>query len=365
MTDMRVNLPGYVPEKRGNRTLHRVRVEGEKHRRITIPVGPDSASFGEHYAAARRGEQLSTTPPERIQPQRRTLGALIDAYLAHLAREVENNSKSPLTLKHRKSVLSKVAAMPDATHTRTMGEYHCDLPAQAMMHIQDAWGSRTAQADTSIKALRAAYAWAIRREWVAHNPAAAVKLVHKSKGGATAWSTDDIRKFLRTHQEGTAAHMWIMLGLWTGARLDDLSWLGRAQEITLSGTKWLSWQPGKKGSAHVTLPIAPQLFAATRAGSVIGKSYILNANGAPFANGASLAERVRKWTAEAKLEKRSSHGLRKAMGALLAEAGASEHQIMSVMAHTKPTTSAIYTKSAQRTQMAGAAMHAIRDLKIG
>jgi len=365
MTDMRVNLPGYVPEKRGKRTLHRVRVIGDKKKRITIPVGPDDPSFGRYYDAARHGMPIEATPPERLQPGRRTLAAMVDGYLHHLKREAETEGKSPLTYKQRRNIFAHVMAMKDADGKRTMGEYHCDLPAQAMMHIQDQWGGRTGQADTSIKALRAAYNWAIRRGWLDHNPAAAVKFIHVSKGGATAWTPKDIKAFLKTHKPGTAAYTWIMLGLWTGARLSDMTWLGRDNETVQHGIRWLSYQPGKKGSAEVALPMSSQLIEATRASSIIGKAYILNANGAPFKNGPTLALRARKWTTEAGLTARSSHGLRKAMGALLAEAGASEHQIMSVMAHTKPTTSAIYTKSAQRARMASAAMESIKGLKMG
>lgn len=55
----------------------------------------------------------------------------------------------------------------------------------------------------------------------------------------------------------------------------------------------------------------------------------------------------------------SSHGIRKALAELLAEEGCSEHQIMAVLSHTQPSTSAIYTKGAERRALAADAMGSI------
>jgi hypothetical protein len=53
------------------------------------------------------------------------------------------------------------------------------------------------------------------------------------------------------------------------------------------------------------------------------------------------------------------------MGELLADAGAIQHQIMAVMAHTQPATSAIYTNKADRRRMATDAMDSIREFSLG
>ena len=53
---MLVNLPGLLRERNRNGTPRwRVRVEGDKARRITLPVGPDDPDFRNHYEAARAG----------------------------------------------------------------------------------------------------------------------------------------------------------------------------------------------------------------------------------------------------------------------------------------------------------------------
>ena len=51
------------------------------------------------------------------------------------------------------------------------------------------------------------------------------------------------------------------------------------------------------------------------------------------------------------------------MADLLAESGATQHQIMAVMVLTQAKTSEIYTKGANRRQMAGEAMRLMEGLK--
>ncbi len=51
-------FPGLVSERMASGELrYRVRVDGLKAKRITIPVGPDHEDFGHHYHAARAGKQ--------------------------------------------------------------------------------------------------------------------------------------------------------------------------------------------------------------------------------------------------------------------------------------------------------------------
>lgn len=286
---------------------------------------------------------------------------LVQTYLGHLQRDVENGAADPKTLKQRRSVLARVCDFPDPEGDR-IGALHCDLPPEAMGHIIAQWGAATSQADNSMKALRAAYE---RCGWLPRNPAQGIRRVHRSRGGAQPWTADDVRAFLAVHPEGSAARIWLMLGLFVGARVDDLPRLGRRHEVQRDGLTWLRFQPGKKNSVPVEVPMAEQLRTVLRAAKVIGPTYILSSRGEPFKNGASLAERVRKWTAAAGLERRSSHGLRKALGGLLADAGASQHQIMAVHGHTKPQTSEIYTRSAQRARLASDAMASIAGLDFG
>ena len=354
---MRVRFPGYAPERRGSRLLHRVRVKGNKACRITLPVGPDDPSFSAHYHAARRGEKFGASRAASAPAM--SFDALAAAYLEALRADVRAGTASPLTLKQREHLLLRACDMPDDTLAGRMGDLHCDMPPAAFRHIIAQHGSRTGAADNTMKAIRAAYE---RMQWLERNPATGIKKVHRPRGGAAPWSPEDVRSFMRSHPLGTAPRVWITLALFTGARISDLWRLGRSHEVKRAGATWIEWTPAKKGSSDTAMPMAPQLTEAIRATGVIGRTYILTRGGQPFASAASLAEQVRRWTSHAGLSSRSSHGLRKALGGILADAGASEHQIMSVLSHANPTTSAIYTRNAQRARLAADAMASIQGL---
>jgi integrase len=367
MTDtMRLNLKGYCPQPgRGGRTRHRVRVKGNPNKKITIPCGPDHEDFMEHYRAARMAEVFTPKPQPGSNAIKGSFDEAKDLYLSHLERCVKSGTVSPKTLKQRRSLLCRAVDFmsPSADglpKPQRMGLFERVLPTEAIEHIRDEWGGATAQADNCVKALVAMYKWMK----VSPNPARGIDKVHVSKGGAMPWSSDDLRAFLKTHRPGTAPHVWLMLSMFTGARREDLAMLGRGHEVQRHGLTCIEWQPTKKGSAFVSLPMVPQLYEATRATTVQGKAYILNAHGRPYANGNSLGTRVQRWTSDAGLTKRSSHGLRKALGTLLAEVGCSNRQIMAVLAHTKATTSEVYTESADRARMAHAAIEAIKHVKI-
>ena len=99
-----------------------------------------------------------------------------------------------------------------------------------------------------------------------------------------------------------------------------------------------------------------------RAVKIVGATYLLTASGKPFRD----ARYFRKWVRAAGLIRkdgsvtRSPHGIRKATGGFMAEAGASEYEIMAVHGHSSPKTSAIYTTGASRAKLAAAGLARLR-----
>ncbi|MFN3276478.1 MAG: hypothetical protein ACK41U_17620 [Paracoccus sp. (in: a-proteobacteria)] len=106
----------------------------------------------------------------------------------------------------------------------------------------------------------------------------------------------------------------------------------------------------------------PPLYRATRAAKVTGETYLPNYRGRPFASPDSLGQMFRCWCREAGLDNRSSHGIRKAAGHLLAHEGCSQYQIMTVHGHTQAKTSAVYTKGVERWRLARDAMSALEAM---
>ena len=269
MIDVKVRFKGYVPERLPSGAVrHRVRVEGQPKKRMVIPVGPEDPTFSEHYYAARAGRVHEVT--RAPEPVRNSFDALIAGYLAHLELKVDAGLLSPSTLRQRTSLLTRARDIQSPDGDR-MGDLHQELPPEALEHIRDSWGGRTAQADNCTKALRGAFTWAKIRP----NPANEVSYIHRSRGGAVPWSSGDLRKFLEHHPEGSVPRLWLLLALFTAARRSDLVLLGRRHEVERHGIVWLDFQPGKKGSAFVSIPMLPQLHEATRTMKVQGPTYLL------------------------------------------------------------------------------------------
>lgn len=72
--------------------------------------------------------------------------------------------------------------------------------------------------------------------------------------------------------------------------------------------------------------------------------------------------RIQRWSSTAGIPDRSSHGIRKAAGNLLAQNGCTQYQVMAVMAHTQAKTNEIYTKDIERQILAADGVQALEAL---
>ena len=358
---MRLKFPGLWEEKNRNGSpRYRVRKEGDKSVKTSIPVGPNHPDFLHHYYAARAGDHWE--PAQEKATVARSIDWLVSRYLRFVSDMVSAGQMSPATLKQRRSVLTRLCDYCGDDGVR-YGDCDMDAPTAVFVEIRDAWASVPGAADNLIKSIKAVYTWSMERGEIGHNPAAGIGAINKNpKGGAKPWTASDIRAFKARHPRGTTAHLWLTVQAFTACRIGDALWVGRDQEKTRNGQLWLEFQPRKKGSAFVSIPMLPPLVEATRLSTVVGSSYILNDAGKPFTSVEALRVRVQRWCTAAGIDGRSSHGVRKAMGELMAEAGSTQYQIMSVMSHTEARTSEIYTKDVERRGLAADGLKSLGTL---
>lgn len=348
---MRVNLPGlYADKLPSGRLRWIVRMKGDKARKIQVPA-PDHPDFAAAYDAARRGVKLERMP-ETVVP--RSVEWLAREYLSECARRVKSGRMTPGTMKQRRAFLDRLIA--------AHGSKAMQMPRAGLVRMRDDLGETPGAADNFVKAVRALYSWAVEVGHVTDNPAAGVGRINTGTG-AVPWAVADLHQYRAAHPPGTTAHLALTLLVFTACRVSDVYRLGRRHERTVDGQQWLTWQPAKAGSKPVSLPVLPPLWAATRAQSIISPTYLLTQHGQPFASAAAFGNRFRKWTAEAGLEGRSPHGVRKAVATLLAEHGLSQHHIMAFLGHTQAKTSEIYTSSARRNVLAGEAIRALAGME--
>lgn len=351
---MKIVLPGLLQERLpSGSTRYRVRPEGKKWQRVPLSVGPDDPAFLDHYRAARAGVRLTaaTTPLEASIPQ--TVEWLTYSFEKVMRDRVKAGLMDERTVKQRAAFYARLR--------KEYGQKHMDMPASAVVKLRDDMTATPGAADNMVKAVRALYEWARSVGHVSTNPAKGIGKINRGTG-ATPWTVDDMRKFRERHPIGTTAHLALTLFMFTACRIDDVVKLGRGNEVTRDGVTSLSWQPSKRGSEAVTVPILPPLAKAIAAQKVVGPTYLLNGYGKPFASGAAFGNKFRAWCAEAKLEDRTPHGIRKAAGELMALEGASQYHIMAVHGHTQAKTSEIYTKGVDRARLAAEAMQMLAGM---
>ncbi len=352
---VKVNYDGLLKEPLpSGRFRYRVRVEGDKNRRITLTVGPEHREFHEIYCAARRGIRLEPSASSELS-EKGTVAWLVDSYLAYLSGLVEQQQGSAYTLKQRRSFRSLVLDHKSSTgksNGRAYAGLPCEIPPHELILFRDSLMATPGKANNVFKFLKAMYKWGLERNHCKTNPAKGIDVDYKSLGGATPWTMDDLEKYRKVHPRGTMAHLALCVFMFTACRIGDAVLLGRRHEEKVNGHLWLKWTPAKKGSKKVALPMLHPLISATRAQTVVGPTYLLTQHGVPFASPEGLRNRFKKWCKEAGLPDRSSHGIRKAAGHLLALHGATQYEIMSIHGHAQASTSQIYTESVERMKLA-------------
>ncbi len=359
------NYPGLCKEKTAAGNVRwRVRVEGEKRRKITIPVGPAHPEFQVFYNAGRFGERLKRQ--KTAKPIKGTLDELCLNYFAWMETQVSAGNLSPATVSSRKRGLNQARSCITPNGIARMGAVTAAMPLKAFAHIRDSFGTRTGAGATCIKALRAAYTWGAERGYPEDSPVFKLGNVHVSGDGAEPWREDDKKKFLACHGPGTMARRWFLLADNTAGRIGDSHRLGPRHEVIRDDQQFISWQPRKRGSQPVEVPLSAELMHEIAGLPQDAGAYLLSENGAPFASSGSLDNRVRKWIIEAGLfeivknqkgenEKRatrSQHGIRKRRAEMIAEAGGSVYEVMAYLSHSDPKTAAIYTKKVERLGLA-------------
>ena len=150
--------------------------------------------------------------------------------------------------------------------------------------------------------------------------------------------------------------------------------LGPRHEMTRKERLYIRFQPSKRGSSEVQLPLPWGFMLEAAELPAEAAAYLLTEKGTPFASSGPLDNAVRKWIIAAGLcepvindegkpvlEKngkpkmratRSQHGIRKRRAEQIAEASGSVFEVMAHLSHSDPKTAAIYTKRVDRARLA-------------
>lgn len=193
-------------------------------------------------------------------------------------------------------------------------------------------------------------------EWIESDPTYRLKYRPETKGWR-AWTDAEREQFEKRWPIGTTPRLVYVLALWLGNRRSDVA----ALPVSAIQGNTIVLQQVKTGR-RLVLSITPMLREALDATDLDGPTILLTAYGEPF-SAKSLTGRMADWTKAAGLPKGCTlHGLRKTLGKMLADGGATTRQIMDTLGHTDIKHAELYTKEADQQRLAKQGMAAVVKL---
>jgi integrase len=312
---------------------HYLRVPGQK--RVTLPGKHGSPEFMAAYAAGiARPEPLPPAAP-KVAP-----GSL-DALVMSLYSSATWKALRPTT----QAVYRRVIEGLRSKH----GEKPIHLMTPA--GVRAIMANRPAtMANHVLRLLGMLMRHAVMLGWRPDDPTMGVpKIAHKANGFKT-WGEDDIAAFRARHPSGTTPRLALELLLNTAQRRGDVVRMGR--QHVRGGAIHIRQN---KTRTDVAVPIMREL-ADELAQLPPGQMTFLETRGHSRTSGGFYTV-FSGWCREAGLPPGlSPHGLRKACGVRLAEAGCTAHEIMAVLGHRTLAEAQRYTMEANRSRMAASAM---------
>jgi integrase len=296
--------------------------------RIRLPNDPASQEFREAYAAAMAGETSVKPTIKKDAPG--TIGALIASYKA-------SGQFTGLSGTSKEGYTSRLETIRVDHGHRSVAGLTKD---RINTFILDPLADRPGAALDTIKKLRILIKHAIDKGWLKYDPSIGIK---RPKGKEIrAWTDAELAAFERRWPIGTKQRTAYALMLNMGtARVDThlLTWHQVDEEATYTR---------HKTGVAVEMEVAEELRKALEATPRKHITVINTAYGKPFTVD-GFSRFMRDAISKAGLPLSCQpHGLRKTLGRLLADAGASAHDIMAALGHTTLAEAERYTREADR-----------------
>lgn len=206
------------------------------------------------------------------------------------------------------------------------------------------------------KRLSQLFGLCVRLGWRKDNPVTETKAPRRKRdAGFTPWTEAHIAQFRAHWKPGTRERLALELLLNTGQRRSDVVKTGPQHR---KGPHIGVVQ--QKTGHRLRIRIHPDLAAELASRPITDLAYLVTGQGAPFTV-EGFGNFFRDACAAAGLKGLSPHGLRKAQGRRLAEAGCSEKQIAAILGHASLSEVARYTRDANQGQLADDAMDRLEE----
>lgn len=321
-------------DRHGN-TRYYFRVTGKP--KIRLPGLPGSKEFMAAYDAALAGEAKPAAHVSR-KPAAGSFAALCNAYYS----SPEWKALDVSTKAWRTRALDRIAA-------EYPGALVHDLDTVRVRKLRNELADKPGAANNRLKALKALFSWAVENEHANHNPARDVKLIRYKTSGHHSWTAAEMARFVGRHPFGSKAYLAFVILSFTAGRREDAVRLS-PRNVSGNRVRFVQAKNEHRSPVEIDIPLHPGLAAAIADTPADAPAFLLTEWGKPFTApgfGNWFADRCK----EAGVPGRA-HGLRKATAALLAESGASAHEIMAITGHRTLEEVERYTRAARQSLLA-------------
>ena len=314
-------------------------------RTAALPGSPGEEAFQRAYLAALEGRTVKAEVvrhPNHALPQ--TLKAAWRHYAQHDPefKRLRQSSRDQYIARAERLLALPVAHGSDLTWA------DIPLPDLKRRHVKGLlaqMSDRPHAAGDALVVLRKMIMVGLDLEWITHDPTH--RLRHAPEVvGHRAWTDEERARFEARYPLGTTPRTVYALALYTGQRRGDLvriTWADVATDrLTLVQAK-----TGKR----LVLPILPVLREALNAAPRTGPTILHAEHGGPRSE-EGLTNDWRRWCKSAGLDGTRLHGLRKTLGKLLAEQGATTRELMDALGHDAIEHAALYSREAEQEAMA-------------
>lgn len=294
------------------------------------------------FLAAYNAALGAAAPPARRGPSDDydTISGLVSSYM----RSTKYRS---LRLTSRAGYLSRLNAIREQHGHRTVSA----MTRERIVRMMDAYADRPGAAHAFLKMLRILIAHAIAINWLQVDPSAGIK--RPKLGEVRSWTDEEIGAFEQRWPVGTKERLAFALFLCTGQRRSDIHRLTWAQ-VTDEAISFKQQKTGAEVRVPIMARLRPVLAKARRSRRHL--TVLNTAFGRPFTVD-GFGQWMRAAITQAGLPLACQpHGLRKATGRLLAEAGCSAHEIMAILGHRTLAEAERYTRDADRQGLAVSAI---------
>jgi integrase len=328
-------LPPFVECWRDRYGKVRIYFRKDRGTRIPLPNSIGSDQFNAAYQAALAG-QLAPVRERHARAVAGTIGSIIIHY---------KQSAAYIGLREttKKGYASRIEILRTQHGHRTVAGLTRE---RIITGILQTYADRPGAALSILKMLRVLIHHAINIGWLKHDPSLGIR---RPKGQRIrSWTEDEIEMYRNRWPLGTKQRIAFELFLNTGQRRSDvvrMAW----SHITAENRIIVQQQ---KTGRRLRIRLHRDLLAALASAKRAHVSILTTKYGKPF-----TVDGFSQWMRDAITDAGLSldcqpHGLRKAAGRRLAEAGATAKMIMAILGHTTLAEAERYTEEADQESLA-------------